>query len=178
MSRDNLLKKIWDKAQLEITKFSSKELINFLNSTEANQRLYGLVLIRKQIKDGDFSNSYLELAIKRIEDSDNNCRWQSIIIVGEFIEKMPEKVWDVILKYGNSQDEDMRNAIATILLEHLFEFDFNQYFAKLKNEIRNGNVQLIDTLKGCSTFGVSDYQKQIDNFILNIERGKNKVNAS
>ena len=42
-------------------------------------------------------------------------------VIGEFIASAPDKVWDVIVRYGDSDDPDMRTAIGTVLLEHLLQ---------------------------------------------------------
>jgi hypothetical protein len=59
-------------------------------------------------------------------------RWQAIIRVGEFVETEPELVWSFIMRWGSSSDEDLRMAIATCLLEHLLEYHFDGFIARVE----------------------------------------------
>ena len=59
-------------------------------------------------------------------------RWQAIIAVGEYVESDPEQVWAFIRRWGGHPQEDLRDAIATCLLEHLLESDFERYFARVE----------------------------------------------
>ena len=52
-------------------------------------------------------------------EGETDPRWQAIIDVGDFIESDPELVWAFALRWGSSEDDDLRAAIATCLLEHL-----------------------------------------------------------
>jgi hypothetical protein len=79
-------------------------------------------------------------------------RWQAIIRIGEYIESDPEPVWDFIRRWGSHAQEDLRDAIATCLLEHLLERHFTAYFPRLEQVVLpNTNFQ--DTLKRCWQFG-------------------------
>src|SRR5581483_10911837 len=51
-------------------------------------------------------------------------RWQAVIAVGEYIETEPEAVWSFIRRWGSHPQEDLRDLIATCLLEHLLEHQF------------------------------------------------------
>ena len=55
-------------------------------------------------------------------------RWQAMIAVGEFIESEPEPIWNFIRRWGEHAQEDLRDAVATCLLEHLLEHHFAVYF--------------------------------------------------
>ena len=48
-------------------------------------------------------------------------RWQAIIAIGEHIETEPDAVWTFVRRWGVTPDDDLRDAIATCLLEHLLE---------------------------------------------------------
>jgi hypothetical protein len=52
-------------------------------------------------------------------DEEIDPRWQAIIKVAGFIESEPEAVWVFIVRWGCHEDEDLRTAVATVLLEHL-----------------------------------------------------------
>ena len=74
-------------------------------------------------------------------------------MVGESIEENPEGVWQVICEFGVTEDEDMRIAVATVLLEHLLEYHFTTYFPRLEEKIKGGSSLLADTLRRCWAFG-------------------------
>jgi hypothetical protein len=57
-------------------------------------------------------------------DNAKDPRWQAIIEIGHFVSAEPEAIWPFVLKWGSYEDEDLRTAIATCLLEHLMEFHF------------------------------------------------------
>ena len=86
-----------------------------------------LLLMRKQIREKGLRTAYFDLARKMVEDTTNNCRWQALIVIGEFIETDPEAVWPVVCRYGVSEDDDMRAGVATVLLEHLLEHHQDSY---------------------------------------------------
>ena len=102
--------------------------------------------------NGKAPKRYFSLAKRMIDDPDNDCRWQAIIIVGEFIETHPSGVWKVVVRYGRSEDDDMRSAVATVLLEHLLEYHFQTFFPRVKRETFRSPL-FADTLARCSAFG-------------------------
>ena len=61
-------------------------------------------------------------------DGQTDPRWQAIIQVGEFIPTDPQGVWAFARRWGRSEDEDLRAAVATCLVEHLLETDFQAFF--------------------------------------------------
>ena len=64
-------------------------------------------------------------------------RWQAIIEVAMFAEQEPEAIWPFVLKWGSHDDEDVRAAIATCLLEHLLEYHFDAIFPKVESAARS-----------------------------------------
>ncbi len=95
----------------------------------------------------------LERAIRLVGHEHNDVRWQALIAVGEWIGEEPESVWPVVLEHGASADEDMRNGVATVLLEHVLEHHFDTYFPLLRERIAGGAPLLADTLRRCGAFG-------------------------
>ena len=116
-------------------------------------RLRSLRMMREAIAEGQDPTMFFDLARTLIGDDDNDCRWQAAIVVGESIESNPEGVWQVICEFGESHDEDMRDAIATLLLEHLLEHHFDAFFGRLRLKIEQGAPLLADTLCRCWAFG-------------------------
>jgi hypothetical protein len=81
-------------------------------------------------------------------------------------------VWEVISKFGDSDDEDMRMAIACVLLEHLLDYDFETYFAKVCELIHRGRYRFIDTLESCGFVKISEVQrKKVQSFLIKAKRG-------
>ena len=103
-------------------------------------RLKALIHIRRNIESFGIKDEFFNLALNSIEDSNNNCRWQSLIIIGEFIQTKPEMVWMVVDKYGESPDADMRTAIATVLLEHLLEYHNNKYKKIVEEKVKSSKL--------------------------------------
>src|SRR5436305_1418883 len=85
-------------------------------------------------------------------DGAEDPRWQAIIDVAEFIESEPIQVWEFAKRWGSSDQEDLRSAIATCLLEHLLEHHFELLFPKVE-AATVGNGNLVETLRMCWTFG-------------------------
>jgi hypothetical protein len=81
-------------------------------------------------------------------------RWQAIIAVEEFIESEPEAVWRFIRRWGGHPQEDLRDAVATCLLEHLLEHHFTAYFPQVE-ELALGDALFGDTFLRCWQFGQS-----------------------
>jgi hypothetical protein len=59
-------------------------------------------------------------------------RWQGIIAVGEFLDKEQQSVWEFIERWRVYPDDDLRIAIATVLLEHLLEMHFESFFPRVQ----------------------------------------------
>lgn len=79
-------------------------------------------------------------------------RWQAIIEVGMFAEQEPEAIWPFVLKWGSHEDEDVRAAIATCLLEHLLENHFDLLFPRVETAARS-NIWFAKTTSQCWKFG-------------------------
>ena len=96
-------------------------------------------------------------------------------MIGESIHVDPEAVWDVVREFGDDPDNDMRMAVATCLLEHLLEHDFETYFPKVREEILNGRSRMIDTLSS-SWVGEADSpnRRKVQAFVRNARRGRSE----
>ena len=101
-SRKRALDRVWKVTKRQYKHFSRDELAVMIDSSVANTRLFALLLMLKQIKEGDLPEDYFDLAQRLISDPDNNCRWQSLFVVSELIETKPDLVWKIISEYGDS----------------------------------------------------------------------------
>jgi hypothetical protein len=162
------------KAESYRANVSPQEIRQLSQSKDPRERLLSLVLMRRQIDKGDPPSVYLPLAQEMVREPDGNCRWQAAIVVGESLETDADAVWQVVREHGDAEDADLRMAIATILLEHLFESDFDRYFSLLQDEVAKGRLRFLDTLRSCWLFGpaAQDHKKRIDNYLRKAVRGR------
>jgi hypothetical protein len=95
-------------------------------------------------------------------------RWQAIIKLEEFIPTNPEQVWAFVKKWGTSANEDVRAAIATCLLEHLLEDQFEWIFDEVQMAVR-ANPYFADTFAKCWQFGQAERPPNSSRFRALIE---------
>jgi hypothetical protein len=138
-------------------------------------RREALATMRSWIEQGAAPEQFLPLAAPLIGDSDDRCRWQGAIVVGESISDHPEMVWPVIVEYGASEDEDLRSAVATVLLEHIVEMHFEWAYPRLKAVLREGHPQFVDTLRRCWSTLTDDQERRIANLIRQAKRGRARI---
>ena len=100
-------------------------------------------------------------------------RWQAIIHVGYFIGTDPDAVWAFVEKWGSHQDEDLRTAIATCLLEHLLGEHFADYFGKVEDAV-HGSPIFGDTFSRCWKFDQAEQPENAKRWdkLLNESRGR------
>ncbi len=75
-------------------------------------------------------------------------RWQAIMVIEDFVPEEPEAIWSFILRWGVTADEDLRSAIATLLLEHLLGHHFSHFFPRVQEAVRS-DALLADTFLKC-----------------------------
>lgn len=85
-------------------------------------------------------------------------RWQAIIAIGQFIETDPDCVWFFLSRWGDHPQADLRAAIATCLLEHLLEYDFEMYFPRTEL-LANLSPQFADTMRSCWVTDLTSEQR-------------------
>ena len=90
-------------------------------------------------------------------------RWQAIIEVGQFIEEEPEAVWAFSRKWGECEDDDLRMAVATVLLEHLLEYHFDLIFPRVRATAQQ-NPLFAWTFAHCWKFGQSELPANAQQF--------------
>ncbi len=100
-------------------------------------------------------------AVSAEEESDP--RWQAIIRIADFIRDEPEAVWAFILRWGCHEDDDLRKAVGTVLLEHLLEHHFDNYFPKVETEVEK-NALFRSTFAICAKFGQSKQEENSERF--------------
>jgi hypothetical protein len=142
---------------------------------DARQRLLALTLMRRQIARGVPPADYLSLARALVQDPDNDCRWQALIVIGESLATNPEEVWGVIRAYGDSEDADLRMGVATVLLEHLLNEYFEEYLPKVRAEVMSGSARFAETVRTCWVDGCEGPRyRRVQKLLRNAGRGRCK----
>jgi hypothetical protein len=96
-------------------------------------------------------------------EDEEDARWQAVIVISKFIEYAPEAIWPFVLHWGSHEDEDVRAAIATCLLEHLLERHFDLLFPRIETAARS-NVWFAKTTALCWKFGQSKDPARAERF--------------
>jgi hypothetical protein len=132
-----------------------------------DKRVAAMVRIRKEIDFRGLRNSCFAIAEPLTIDADSTCRWQATIVIGEFIETQPDRVWRVARALGESRKADIRMASTTVLLEHLLEFHPSRMCKQFEEELSVRSNRLAQSIGGCWNFGedqraINRIQKVID----------------
>ena len=77
-------------------------------------------------------------------EAERDPRWQAIMLIEDFVETEPEAILSFVLKWGRHEQEDLRTAIAVLLVEHLLEFHFQLIFPHIEKAAL-GNCLFADT---------------------------------
>jgi hypothetical protein len=88
-------------------------------------------------------------------DGGDDLRWQAMISVGDFVETEPQAVWSFVQRWGTSPDEDLRSAVATLLLEHLLEHHFDAMIGSIEH-VALKNELFGDTVRRCWKLGQAE----------------------
>jgi len=88
---------------------------------------------------------------------DEDTRWQAACALSEYCESEcdAELIWPLIVKWGSHENEDVRAAIGTCVLEHVLQYHFDKYFEKCAEIIRSGSLMFGFTFSMCGKFGQS-----------------------
>ena len=74
------------------------------------------------------------------------------MLIEDHIPEQPEPIWSFTLKWGKHPQEDLRTAIAVLLLEHLLEHHFELVYPRVKVEVERSE-RFADTLRRCYWLG-------------------------
>jgi hypothetical protein len=86
--------------------------------------------------------------------SEIDAQWKAVINLIDFIVTDPDRIWTFISKWGRSDHEYQRSAIATCLLERLLERHFDRFFNAVKIAVKS-DERFAHTFARCSKFGQS-----------------------
>ncbi len=107
-------------------------------------------------------------------DGETDARWQAIIEVAEYIESEPEAVWRFAARWGLHDQEDLRGAIATVVLEHLLEHHFDLLFPRVE-ALAHRDANFARTVSLCAKFGQSTHPAnapRLDRLLAQIAVGR------
>lgn len=68
-------------------------------------------------------------------DGEIDLRWQALIDVAEFVRSSPDEIWTFVHRWGCSEDDEVRAAVATCLLEHLLQHHFDRVFPRVEEAV-------------------------------------------
>ena len=86
---------------------------------------------------------------------DEDPRWQAILEVGNYIQSDPKDVWGFVVAWGGHSQEDLRDAVASVLLEHLLEHHFDLIFPRVERAAKM-DLRFADMFRRCWKFGQSE----------------------
>ncbi len=113
-------------------------------------------------------------------EGEEDPRWQAIIKVEDFVEDEPDAIWSFILRWGVSDDDDLRTAIGVLLLEHLLEHHFARFFPLVERAARK-NPKFADTFLRCWKLGKAKEEHNSSRFEalrLECEKAKKRRRSS
>lgn len=124
-----------------------------LSSGSDEEKIAAFKSMRRQIADGE-PTVFFDLAKDHVTDRNSDVRWQAIIVLGEYIPsgRRNEDIWNFIVQCCGI-DDDMQDALATILLEHLLEYDVHRTIDRIKAAPPQKAAPLLDVLERCWQFG-------------------------
>jgi hypothetical protein len=160
-----ILDRAIEKLNIDPRHRSLRELRSELNSRDRDRRVTALMRIRRQIRTTGLRQSYFDLASRHIQERDSTCRWQATIVIGEFIEASPDRVWPIARELAKSANADIRMASATVLLEHLLQYHPAKMIPKFKAEMASGNRRFSSSVASCDNYGKSRTRARIQKII-------------
>lgn len=98
-----------------------------------------------------------------LESPDETERWDMACMLGQYVEDEPDEVWPFVERWGSSDVEDTRMAIASCVLEHLLEYHFDAIFPRVEARAL-ADPRFADTFCGCWKFGLSEEPANSERF--------------
>jgi len=145
-------------------------ILELSKSPSVADRAAALQLMRSQLLNGK-PKAYLDIARKLVNVRSSRIRWQAVIVVGEFIDTEPEKVWNTLLANVSTNSSDLASALATVLLEHMLEKQYSFTVRRLRSELRSGNWRWARLLEECWLFGSAvRHRKEIERLTMDFKR--------
>jgi hypothetical protein len=124
-----------------------------LTTGSDEEKIAALRSMRRRITEGQ-SAGLFDLARRHVADRNADVRWQALIVIGCYIPfgRMNNEIWNLVVEFCGI-DDDLQDALATVLLEHLLEHDYDNTVARIKTAIPEKTAPLLGLLKRCWRFG-------------------------
>ena len=166
---DERLERARARSAAERPPVTAERIAKLCRSGSADDRLLALVLVQKQMQLDGPREEHLRVARRLVGDASDSCRWQALFVIGRFVGKTPEAVWEIVTELGSGKDAKMRSAVATALLEPLLDHHYDKYFRRLEARIRRGDPNLTDTLQKCWMFGgAKRHSREVDKLLRSV----------
>lgn len=154
---------------------SLESLTELAASADPRERRLALALMQREIYERDVpAIRFFPLARRLVGDPDNICRWQALFVVSECIESHPEDVWSVVLEYGDSPDEDMRDGLACVVFEHLLDEQFELVLPKVRAALPERSPEFCELVRWASGWIEKDAPRfrQVQQVLRTAARGQ------
>lgn len=162
--RDERLHRVSKRADAYSGPWDFATISKLCRSKSADDRVLGILVIPNTADERE----WFDLARSLIADEDNTCRWQAVIECSNWLKDTPEWVWEVICEFGDSDDDDMRAAIWTCMLEHLLEDYFDEYFPRVKAHVGKASPNFADCVRMSGSFLPEDKVQEFRAFIKSL----------
>ena len=83
-----------------------------------------------------------------------------------------ETPWQIVIEHAESEDQDLRAAIACMLLEELLDEYFDEYFPRLRELVKEGSPRVIEVARMCWIRDIEGRQRKLDNLLTKAQRGR------
>ena len=145
-------------------------------SSDVATRRVAVVLIQRQVAAGEPLQEYIPILRSLVADPDHLCRWQSQLELSQVISSGdPEIAWEVVVEHADSEDKDLRAAIACVLLEELLDEHFDDYFPRVRKMVRQGSPRVLDTISTCWFDSFGSRYRRVQNLVANAQRGRRRA---
>ncbi len=124
-----------------------QRIVNFLQKVDVSVISLSLIPVTKKKRE------LLKKIGRALSSKISKERWKVAFELTDLAKSDPELLWPLIVKYGSSEDEDVRDEIATCALEHLLEYHFSKFIDRIEVLIRTPNRNFRDTLGMCWVLG-------------------------
>lgn len=91
-----------------------------------------------------------------LSSTDDGRIWKGAELLGEHAEHNPDAIWSLVVKHGSATSPEVREAIATCVLEHILEHHFEPYFSDIESRVNAGDNSLLQTLALCWKLGQAE----------------------
>ena len=150
-----------------------ERLADMSSSPDSAIRRLAVALMVKQLKAGTPLEEYIPILRTLVADEDHLCRWQSQIALSEVIfSGDPEIAWEIVVEHADSEDDDLRAAIACLLLEDLLDQYFDEYFPRVCKMARNASPGTLEMIRTCWFDNFGPRYHRLQNIVAKQERGR------